>query len=82
MSAGINNVLTIMGKPKYPPVIVNNKFIEAHDNEFESLTDYFVEAHNFISLHRKSKVLVHCAAGVSRYSTVSGLPSDWRNENI
>ena len=44
--------------------------IVAQDSSSENLRQYFDEASTFIHFHRERRVLVHCAAGVSRSATI------------
>lgn len=47
--------------------------IQLEDADHANLLPHFTKAINFINcaLHNHSKVLVHCAAGISRSATVS-----------
>jgi dual specificity MAP kinase phosphatase len=72
---GVRYVLNVTSKP---PVYelrpgIHYKQLEAADNSFQNLRQFFEEAFDFIDLARdnNSGVLVHCQAGISRSPTIA-----------
>ena len=72
---GVRYVLNVTSKP---PVYelrpgIHYKQLEAADNSFQNLRQFFEEAFDFIDLARDSNsgVLVHCQAGISRSPTIA-----------
>ena len=67
---GIEKILTVMNefRNKYSKSIFIHKIIEIEDIYDENIIKYFKECINFID--GKKIVFVHCAAGISRSSTI------------
>ena len=68
---GITKVLTIMDSPENSYTQkdgIKHKIIEIRDVEYENIIQYFGECLNFIE--GNERVLVHCAVGASRSSTI------------
>ena len=77
---GIKKILTVMTEfgYTYPKNIFIHKIIEIDDIYDSNIIKYFKECINFIE--GKEKVLVHCAAGVSRSSTIVIAYIMWKNK--
>ena len=66
----INKVLTVMGNfgNHYPKNTIIHKIIDIEDSINSNIIQYFKECLYFID--GNNKVLVHCAAGISRSATI------------
>ena len=79
-SIGIEKILTVMNEfgNTYPKNTFIHKIIEIEDIYDSNIIKYFKECINFIE--GKEKVLVHCAAGISRSSTIVIAYIMWKNK--
>ena len=72
---GVRYVLNVTSKPPVYELSpgIHYKQLEAADNSFQNLRQFFEEAFDFIDLARdnQSGVLVHCQAGISRSPTIA-----------
>jgi hypothetical protein len=72
---GVRYVLNVTSKPPMYELKpgIHYKQLEAADNSFQNLRQFFDEAFDFIDLARDnhSGVLVHCQAGISRSPTIA-----------
>jgi protein-tyrosine phosphatase len=72
---GVRYVLNVTSKPPVYQLSprIHYKQLEAADNSFQNLRQFFEEAFDFIDLARdnQSGVLVHCQAGISRSPTIA-----------
>ena len=77
---GITKILTVIDVPQNQYSEndgFKHKIIEVMDVEYENIIQYFGECLNFIDGYEK--VLVHCAAGASRSSTIVIAYIMWKN---
>ena len=67
---GIEKILTVMSHfgRHYPKETFNHKVINIDDTQNSNIIQYFKECLLFIE--GKEKILVHCAAGISRSATI------------
>lgn len=70
--AGITHIINLSGKPNACPSEFKYLQIMVDDLESADISQYFNETNLFIltALSENGKVLVHCAAGISRSPTI------------
>jgi protein-tyrosine phosphatase len=71
LSEGVTHILVAGRLEKYHPKDFNYKSFDIDDNYSENILKHFDEGYEFIDdcINKGGKILIHCAAGISRSSS-------------